>query len=61
MNTYLICQEKRFFPLFFANVEAFRKWVVELDLLNGDDNYAIEVTRKGAVRYVWSKESGWLD
>ena len=61
MNTYLICREKRFFSLFFANVEAFRKWVVELDLLNSADNYVIEVTQKGAVRRVWDKERGWLD
>ena len=61
MNTYLICQEKRFYPLFFANVEAFRKWVVEWDLLDGTDNYVIEVTRERDVRRVWDKERGWLD
>ena len=61
MNTYLICQEKRFYPLFFANVEALRKWVVEWDLLDDIDNYVIEVTREGDVRRVWDKERGWLD
>lgn len=61
MNTYLICQEKRFYPFFFANVEALRKWVLEFDLLCVDDNYVIEVTRKGDVRRVWDKERGWLD
>ena len=61
MNTYLICQEKRFYPLFFANVEALRKWVVEFDLLDDIDNYVIEVTKEGDVRRVWDKERGWLD
>lgn len=61
MNTYLICQEKRFFPFYFWNVEDFKSWVVEFDLLNGDDNYVVEVTREGVVRRVWDKERGWLD
>lgn len=61
MNNYLICQERKFFPLSFANVEAFRIWVTELDLLDSADNYVIEVTKEGAVRRVWDKERGWLD
>ena len=61
MNTYLICQERKCFPLLFTNVEAFRTWVTELDLLDSADNYVIEVTKEGAVSEVWNKERGWLD